>query len=69
MPLPEGRKPLSKQWFANHITPFPDVTRVEVIDSTGRAYTQWDVKDVQMSFQDEGRTIKIFLKNKENTND
>ncbi len=53
----------------SYIRPYPDVTRLEVIDSTGRAYTQWDVKDVQLSFQDEGRTLKIFLKNEEKTND
>jgi hypothetical protein len=46
----------------SNITPYPDVTRVEVIDSTGRAYTKWDVKDVQISIQDDGRTMKIFLK-------
>ena len=62
MPLPEGRKPLDKAWFAKHIMPFPEITRVEVIDSTGRAYTKWDVKDVEMSIQDDGRTMKIFLK-------
>lgn len=62
MPLPEGRKPLDKSWFADHIMPFPEITRVEVIDSTGRAYTQYNVKEVQMSIQDDGRTMKIFLK-------
>ena len=36
------------------------VTRFEVIDETGRAYVKYDVK-VEMSYQDEGRTLKVFL--------
>jgi hypothetical protein len=66
MALPQGRKPLGKEWFANHITTLPEVTRVEVIDDTGRAYSQWDVSDVQVSFQDGNKTLKIFLKNTPN---
>jgi len=67
MPLPEGRKPLTKEWFINNITSLPDVTRVEVIDDQGRSYSQWDVKDVQLSFQDDNRTLKIFLKGNNET--
>jgi hypothetical protein len=66
MTLPQGRKPLDKEWFAKHITTLPEVTRVEVIDDTGRAYSKWDVKDVQLSFQDGDKTLKIFLKGKPN---
>lgn len=63
MPLPEGRKPLPKEWFIeNALTALPKITRVEVIDSSGRSYSKWDVKDVELSFQDEGRTLKVFLK-------
>lgn len=62
MPLPQGRKPLDNSWYKDWLTPYPDITRVEVIDSTGRAYAKWDVKDVQLSIQDDGRTMKIFLK-------
>ena len=69
MPLPQGRKPLDKSCFARNIMPFPEITRVEIIDSTGRAYTQYNVAEVQMSIQDDGRTMKIFLKNEEKTND
>jgi hypothetical protein len=61
--LPQARKPLSKEWFAKHITSLPEITRVEVIDSSGRAYSQWGVRDVQVSFQDGDKTLKIFLKN------
>jgi hypothetical protein len=66
MTLPQGRKPLDKEWFAKHITTLPEVTRVEVIDDTGRAYSKWDVSDVQLSFQDGNKTLKIFLKGKPN---
>jgi hypothetical protein len=60
------------------------VTRVEVIDHTrtfenggGRVYTYWseyndeDIKnpDVTLSFQDEGKTLKIFLFPKESSNE
>ena len=61
MPLPEGRKPLDNNWFLQHL--FPKVTRVEVIDSTGRVYTQYDAKDVWISVQDDERTLKVFLSN------
>jgi hypothetical protein len=42
------------------------VTRVEVIQHSppfnGRAYTNYNAKDVEIQFQDDGRTLKIFLK-------
>ena len=39
------------------------ITRVEVIDESGRAYVGWD-KAIQISIQDEGRTLKIFVESK-----
>ena len=51
-----------------HQTTFllPRVTRVEVIQHSppynGRAYTNYDAKDVELQYQDDGRTLKIFLK-------
>jgi hypothetical protein len=43
-----------------------EVTRVEVIQHSepynGRAYTNYDAKDVEIQFQDRGKTLKIFLK-------
>ena len=42
---------------------YPKVTRVEVIDNTGRAYMEYNAADVQVSFQDDGKTLKVFLKN------
>lgn len=38
------------------------VTRVEVIDETGRAYTKWPIrKNVELQLQDNERTLKIFI--------
>lgn len=36
------------------------VTRFEVIDKTGRAYTKHGVQ-VELSIQDDGRTLKVFI--------
>jgi hypothetical protein len=42
------------------------VTRFEVIDHSengvGRAYTKYNVKSLELSYQDDGRTLKIFIK-------
>lgn len=38
-----------------------DVTRLEIIDSTGRTFGRYDLDGVQLSGQDEGRTLKVFL--------
>lgn len=61
MALPTGRKPLGNDWFLQHL--FPKVTRVEVIDSNGRVYTQYNTKDVKIDFQDGETTMKVFLTN------
>lgn len=37
------------------------VTRIEVIDSTGRVYTNWNVASHEFSYQDDGKTLKIFI--------
>ena len=39
-----------------------NVTRVEVIDETGRPYSEWNLQKVQISFQDQGRTLKVFTR-------
>ena len=39
----------------------PDVTRVEVIDSTGRGYVNIGVEDVEVHVQDGEHTLKVFL--------
>jgi len=42
------------------------VTRVEVIQHSepynGRAYTNYNAKEVEIQLQDDGKTLKIFLK-------
>ena len=40
-------------------------TRLEVIDADGRTYTNWKVKEMQFSYQDDGKTLKIFIKESE----
>lgn len=37
------------------------VTRVEVIDTNGRVYQKWNC-NVELSYQDDGRTLKVFIK-------
>ena len=37
------------------------VTKFEVIDENGRAYTEHYCK-VELSYQDDGRTLKVFIK-------
>jgi hypothetical protein len=38
------------------------ITRVEVIDENGRSYVSWeDDNDVSWQFQDDGRTLKVFV--------
>ena len=42
------------------------LTRVEVIDQDGRSYVNWDENNkVELSFQDDGRTLKVFISNRE----
>lgn len=38
------------------------VTRVEVIDEYGRSYVHYNASVVQYSIQDDGKTLKIFVK-------
>ena len=38
------------------------ITRIEVIDENGRSYVNWeDDNDVSWQFQDDGRTLKVFV--------
>jgi hypothetical protein len=42
------------------------VTRVEIIDENGRSYTNFDPNNkVELSFQDDGKTLKVFISNRE----
>ena len=40
---------------------YPDVNRFEVVDSNGRVYTNYDCSNVQVTLQDGGKTLKVFL--------
>ncbi len=40
---------------------YPEATRVEVITNNGREYVQYECSNVQVSLQDDGQTIKVFL--------
>lgn len=42
------------------------ITRVEVIDSKGRSYVNWENNNiVELCLQDDCRTLKIFIYNKD----
>jgi len=42
-----------------------NVNRVEVIDDKGRSYVNWkDSNNVELSQQDDGKTLKIFIKSR-----
>ena len=40
---------------------YPDVTRVEVITGEGREFVRYECSNVQVSLQDDGQTLKVFL--------
>ena len=37
------------------------ITRVEIIDETGRVFSRWN-QHVDISMQDDGQTMKVFIK-------
>ena len=47
-----------------------NITRLEVIDQTGRAYVHYldEKESVQYSLQDDNRTLKIFIGSNEHDN-
>ena len=47
-----------------------NITRLEVIDQTGRAYVHYldEKESVQYSLQDGNRTLKIFIRSNEYDN-
>ena len=48
-----------------------NITRLEVIDHTGRAYVHYlanNNESVQYSLQDDNRTLKIFIRSNEHDN-
>ncbi len=41
------------------------ITRVEVITDLGRVYVNWDERNkIRLDYQDEGRTLKVFITRK-----
>jgi hypothetical protein len=40
---------------------YPEVTRVEVVTNNGRELVRYECSNVQVSLQDDGQTIKVFL--------
>lgn len=38
------------------------VTRFEIVDRFGRSYSNWNVEDIEFSLQDDGKTLKVFLR-------
>jgi small nuclear ribonucleoprotein (snRNP)-like protein len=40
---------------------YPGVTRVEVITNDGREFVRYECSTVQVSLQDDGRTLKVSL--------
>ena len=62
-----GQKPWS-EGDLNYVTPngdyiksYPLINRVEVIGKNGREYVNMECSHVQVSEQDNGRTLKVFL--------
>ena len=43
------------------LIPYSRIYRVEVISNHSRVLVKHDVTNVQISIQDDGRTLKIFL--------
>lgn len=48
--------------FLNKNVDQENITRVEVIDKNGRKYVNTNVKECILSYQDNNKTLKIFLK-------
>jgi hypothetical protein len=40
---------------------YPEVTRVEVINGSERELVRYECSNVQVSLQDDGQTLKVFL--------
>ena len=50
--------------FMEHV--MRNVTRVEIIDSRGSSYSNWSVLSVKQVFQDDGKTLKLFIGDQQN---
>jgi len=38
-----------------------NITRLEVIDENGRSYTKHKIEKLELMFQDDDKTLKIFI--------
>lgn len=46
---------------ADQTIPLPNITRIEVIDSTGRTFSRhYEIPGCSVQTQDQGRTLKVF---------
>jgi len=45
----------------DYIKSYPLINRVEVISGDGREFVRYDCANVQVSQQDDGRTLKVFV--------
>lgn len=50
------------------MTSFDTVTRVELIDGSGRVYVNMNVVELLLSLQDDERTLKIFVEDSKDEN-
>jgi len=62
----ENTNKVEQEFTTNFL--LPKVTRIEVIDHSenanpiGRVFTKRNLKEVELSYQDHGITLKIFIK-------
>jgi len=56
---------LKERYMSDTIEHYKNITRVEVIGKGGRVFTEYNAHSIDISFQDEGRTLKVFLNYKE----
>jgi hypothetical protein len=60
--LPQGRKPLTNEWFANKLQDFSSVTKLEIVSNKhGCIFTSSDINSVEVQLQDGASTLKIFI--------
>ena len=59
-----GQKPWDESMLkstGDWIKDYSDVTRVEVITHNGQEFVRYECSNVQVSLQDDGQTLKVFL--------
>ena len=56
-----GKQKIRQLMNQDFIKDYPEVTRVEVITNNGREFVRYECSNVQVSLQDDGQTVKVFL--------